>query len=156
MASNADELEEIRQLKARYCRMLDTKDWQGWRDVFTDDVVGVMDHAVSVGGADGQTGPPREGADVFVPWVRSLIDACVTVHHVHSPEISLTSDATAKGIWAMEDIVESPDGWLLHGAGHYHETYAKVNGQWRIKSVHLTRTRLKITPQSTPQGGVMP
>ena len=151
MASTADELEEIRQLKARYCRMLDTKDWQGWADVFTDDVVGVMDAAVSAGGADGQPAPPWEGVDVFVPWVRSAIERCVTVHHVHSPEISFTSDSTAKGIWAMEDIVESPDGWALHGAGHYHETYAKVNGQWRIKSVHLTRTRLEIIQQTTEQ-----
>ena len=31
------EIEAIKQLKARYCRLLDTKDWQGWRDLFSDD-----------------------------------------------------------------------------------------------------------------------
>jgi hypothetical protein len=148
MSSPRDELEEIRQLKARYCRLLDTKDWQGWRDVFTEDVVSVVDSAVSAGGADGQPGPAWEGVDVFVPSVRAAIDPCVTVHHVHSPEISLTSASTANGIWAMEDSIESPDGWALYGAGHYHETYSKAGGEWRIKSLHLTRTRLKLIPGS--------
>ena len=31
------EIEAIKQLKARYCRYLDTKDWQAWRGIFTDD-----------------------------------------------------------------------------------------------------------------------
>ena len=26
------EIEAIKQLKARYCRLLDTKDWQAWRE----------------------------------------------------------------------------------------------------------------------------
>ena len=33
-----DEIEAIKQLKARYCRTMDTKDWPGMRQVFTDDV----------------------------------------------------------------------------------------------------------------------
>lgn len=28
----------ISEVKARYCRALDTKDWEGYGDVFTDDV----------------------------------------------------------------------------------------------------------------------
>ena len=34
------DIESIKQLKARYCRYLDTKDWDRWRDLFTDDFVG--------------------------------------------------------------------------------------------------------------------
>ena len=37
MNQSADELESIRQLKARYCRYLDTKDWAAWRTIFADD-----------------------------------------------------------------------------------------------------------------------
>src|SRR3984957_11665832 len=43
----ADELEAIRQLKARYCRFLDAKDADGWRSVFSDDLVVKLDMAVS-------------------------------------------------------------------------------------------------------------
>ena len=35
----ADDIEAIKQLKARYFRTLDQKDWAGYRAVFTDDVV---------------------------------------------------------------------------------------------------------------------
>jgi len=31
------------------------------------------------------------------------------------------------------------------GAGHYRETYEKQDGTWRIKTLHLTRTILKIS-----------
>jgi len=34
-----DDIEAIRRLKARYFRTMDTKDWVGMRQVFTDDVV---------------------------------------------------------------------------------------------------------------------
>ena len=34
-----DDVEAIKQLKARYFRTMDTKDWAGMRQVFTDDVV---------------------------------------------------------------------------------------------------------------------
>ena len=34
-----DEIEAIRRLKARYFRTMDTKDWDGMRQVFADDVV---------------------------------------------------------------------------------------------------------------------
>lgn len=63
MTTAADELEAIRQLKARYCRFLDTKDLESWRDVSTTDVVVTLDMAVSTGGADPQTAVPIEGVD---------------------------------------------------------------------------------------------
>jgi hypothetical protein len=141
----ADDLEAIRQLKARYCRFLDTKDVEGWRSLFTSDVVVKLDMGVSTGGADPMTAPPVEGADNFVPMVMGGLEDAATVHHCHTPEITLTSPTTATGIWAMEDWIIFGSGQELHGAGHYHETYEKQDGSWRIKTLHLTRTIQKIT-----------
>jgi hypothetical protein len=143
--STADELEAIRVLKARYCRYLDTRDVDGWRSLFAPDLTVLLDAAVSTGGADGQTGPPIEGVDSFVPMVLSSLDGVATVHHCHTPELTLTSATTATGIWAMEDLLFFPDGNRLHGAGHYHETYAKSDGAWLITSLHLTRTLLRFS-----------
>lgn len=145
MTEAADELEALRQLKARYCRFLDTKDVESWRDVFTPDVVVTLDMAVSTGGADPQTAPPLEGVDNFVPMVMGGLEKVATKHHCHTPELTLTSATTATGIWAMEDLLIFGDGRELFGAGHYHETYEKSDGSWRIKSLHLTRTILKMT-----------
>jgi SnoaL-like protein len=141
----ADDLEAIRQLKARYCRFLDSKDAEAWRSVFTTDVVVHLDMAPAIGGADPMTAPPVEGVDNFVPSVLASLENAATMHHVHTPEITLTSRATATGIWAMEDWIIFPGGQELHGAGHYRETYEKQDGTWRIKTLHLTRTILKIT-----------
>ena len=55
------EIEAIKQLKARYCRFLDTKDWQAWRNIFTDD----FHSDTSPSG-----GKVIDGADEFVAFVR--------------------------------------------------------------------------------------
>ena len=47
----------------------------------------------------------------------------------------------ARGIWALEDVVRLAPGVNLRGYGHYHETYEKTDGQWRITSSTLTRLR---------------
>jgi hypothetical protein len=148
MTTAADELEAIRQLKARYCRFLDTKDLEGWRGVFTTDVVVSLDMAVSTGGADPKMSPPLEGVDNFVPMVMGSLKNAATMHHCHTPEITLTSATTATGIWAMEDWIIFGDGHELRGAGHYHETYEKSDGNWQIKTLHLTRTILKLSGDS--------
>ena len=36
-AAALHEIEAIKQLKARYCRYLDDKDWDQWRRLFDDD-----------------------------------------------------------------------------------------------------------------------
>jgi len=147
----ADDLEAIRQLKARYCRFLDTRDIDAWRTVFCTDVVAKVDLAVSTGGTDPMTTPPIEGVDQFVPAVLAGIAGAATMHHCHTPEITLTSETTATGIWAMEDWLIFGDGRELHGAGHYHETYEKQDGTWRIKTLHLTRTVQQMTGDFSAQ-----
>jgi hypothetical protein len=145
VVSAADELEELRQLKARYCRFLDTKDVEPWRAVFAADLVVTLDRAVSVGGADPMTAEPLEGVDNFVPMVLGGLEGVATMHHCHTPELTLTSATTATGIWAMEDLLVFADGREMHGAGHYRETYEKQDGSWRIKTLHLTRTILRMS-----------
>jgi hypothetical protein len=131
-----DDIEAIKQLKARYCRLLDTKDWDGLRQVFTDDV------AVDSTGSGGHV---ITGADTFLAFISTHLAERVTVHHCHTPEITLTSPSSATGIWAMEDRVSFADGRELSGFGHYHETYHKTGGTWRITASTLTRLRMDIT-----------
>ena len=135
-AGPAEDLEAIRRLKARYFRTMDTKDWAGMRAVFTDDVV--MD--TSEAGGDVIT-----GADAFLAFLQEALADAVTVHQGHMPEIELTSPTTATGIWALNDIVIWPGGMRLDGYGHYHETYVKTDGEWRIASSKLTRLHVDFT-----------
>jgi uncharacterized protein (TIGR02246 family) len=125
-----DDIEAIRQLKARYFRTMDTKDWESMREVFTDDAV------VDTSAAGGEY---VSGADTFMAFLQEALAGAVTVHQGHMPEIDITSETTATGIWALNDIVIWPNGMRLDGYGHYHETYSKVGGDWKIKSSKLTR-----------------
>jgi uncharacterized protein (TIGR02246 family) len=125
-----DDIEAIRRLKARYFRTMDTKDWEGMRQVFTDDVV--IDTSEAGGGV-------VRGADEFMAFLQEALAGTVTVHQGHMPEIDLTSGSTATGTWALNDIVIWPNGMRLDGYGHYHETYEKGPDGWRISSSRLTR-----------------
>jgi hypothetical protein len=127
-------IESIKQLKARYCRYLDTKDWDAWRTIFADDFVSDTSEA---------GGKVIPGADHFVAFTRKALGrpTQATAHQVHAPEIELTSATTARGVWALQDVVRFGPGVSLVGYGHYHETYENIAGQWVIKSSKLTRLR---------------
>lgn len=128
------EIESIKRLKARYCRYLDAKDWEAWRTIFADDFVSDTAEA---------GGKVIVGADAFVAFTRKALGrrTQATAHQVHAPEIELTSTTTARGVWALQDVVRFGPGMSLVGYGHYHETYENVDGQWFIKSSKLTRLR---------------
>lgn len=133
-----DEIEAIKQLKARYFRTMDTKDWAGMRQVFDDDVI--VDVTEEAGGE------PVQGADAFLAFLEPTLAAVVTVHQGHMPEIEVLSDTTAKGIWALNDLLQFPDGSSMEGWGHYYETYVKIDEVWKIKTLKLTRLRIDFTP----------
>ncbi len=138
-------IEEIKQLKARYFRCMDMKDWDGFTTVFALDARMDVSGELSgdVGGERGVTTGNRE----IAAFVRGSIDDVTTVHHGHTPEIDVTSPTNATGIWAMEDHLWWPEGspiTTMHGYGHYHETYEKVKGRWRITSTTLTRLRTDV------------
>lgn len=128
------DLEALKQLKARYCRLLDAKDWTAWRRLFADDFVSDTSES---------GGKRVAGADAFVAFVRGHLGkrSRTTVHQVHAPEIGLLSASTARGVWALEDFVHFAPGLNLRGYGHYDETYEKLDGEWRFKTSTLTRLR---------------
>lgn len=132
------DIEAIRQLKARYFRLMDTKQWQAWGEVFTADAV-----------VEASPDPDQifRGRDDIVASVSAALREAVTVHHGHMPEIELTGRNGARGIWAMYDFVDLPQ-LVLHGWGHYHEEYRREGGAWRIAHTKLTRLRLDITPKA--------
>ena len=129
------DIEAIKQLKARYFRLMDEKDWDALAQVFTPDVQ--IDTSQDGGGV-------VNGVADYIPFLRANIEHVTTVHHGHMPEITIESATSARGIWAMEDELWWPAGGPLvhlHGYGHYRETYEKAGGEWRIKTLILTRLR---------------
>ena len=138
----------LQDLKARYFRYLDTKQWAAWRDLFTDDMVFFND----ANPLPTTTEPTTANGDDFVEMVSATLANCVTVHQGHMPELHFNSDAGATGVWAMFDWVDSSasGGSSMQGFGHYHERYVKDgDGRWRIAELRLTRLRVDSSNPAT-------
>ena len=134
-------LEEIKLLKARRDRAVDTKDWALYRSLHADDHVSHND------------GYERwESADVMIANVSRLLDESKTsVHHSHTPDITFQSDTEAKSIYGMEDLIfDTASGELLiHGFGFYYESYVKRDGKWLCISRQLKRTLVRVSPETS-------
>ena len=133
-------LEEIKQVKARYFRCMDTKDWAAFEAVFAPDAT--ADYS-SEGDAKEWS---ASGAAKIVALVRRVVESAISVHHGHMAEVEVTSPTSARGIFAMEDLIWWPEGSrrkTLHGWGHYHETFEKHGTKWVIKTLRLTRLRVE-------------
>ncbi|HAN29012.1 MAG TPA: DUF4440 domain-containing protein [Haliea salexigens] len=135
----------VHQLKGRYFRTLDCKDWAGYEAVFAPDLVADMRDA------SGQRDESQLifGAAAYVAGLAPALQDVITVHHGHSPEIDVLSPTQATGIWAMEDkLWPGPDSPLpfrfLHGYGHYHERYVLWEGGWRISEIRLSRLHVEV------------
>lgn len=136
-------IEEIRTLFARRLRYMDTGQWHLYAALHTED-------AISETYSDA---PPVVGAQAIAAAIQSYMrdgPAPVTsVHHAHTPEIEFQSEIWATGIWPMEDhlwwSLDGREEWL-HGYGHYHERYHKLDDGWRIAWRKLTRLRVDHSP----------
>lgn len=126
------DIEDIKQLKARYFRHLDVQDWESWRALLADDA------RIDIDGTE-------RTADEFLAVASAGLKDGSSVHHGFLPEIELTGPDTATGIWPMEDRLIFADGSTMRGWGHYHETYRRDGGQWRITGLVLTRLRVEHT-----------
>jgi hypothetical protein len=128
------DIEEIKQLKARYFQHVDAQRWDAWSgEVLAEDVVTHHDS------------DELEGRGVVVAAVARALEGGRTIHHGNCPQIAITGPDTAVGTWAMDDLVDlrGPDGPIaLHGYGHYVEEYARTPAGWRIARSVLTRQRV--------------
>lgn len=115
--------EEIRQLKARYCRLLDAKSWDGWRSVFSEDCV--LEWIVESGNVE-----PVEGADQIVAFLRNKIMGRLTCHFCVGPEIEFTGPDSAVATWGAAFVHA---GGVRRGYGHYRDHYRRVRGTWLIQ-----------------------
>jgi hypothetical protein len=125
-------IEQIHQLKARYFRFLDEKDWDNWAQVFTEDCR--LQH--------GETSEDViQGRTAIIQSVSQSLDGSVTFHQGHMPEIIITGPGSAEGIWSLQggSVPVEASGQLPRTAyGRYFETYRKdAAGAWRIASLRL-------------------
>ncbi|MGE2835720.1 nuclear transport factor 2 family protein [Mycobacterium sp. SMC-4] len=116
----ADEL-EIRALLSRYARAVDTKDWELYRSVFTDDA------HVDYSSAGIPPGSRDEIADLFsaafeaIPWTMHYITnieadidgdtASVRAMFYNPMQLPGMAEQSSCGGYYFHDLVRTADGW---------------------------------------------
>lgn len=128
------DIDDIKQVKYRYLRALDTKHWDDFAATLTEDVRG--DYGESIGEKHQFT-----DRDSLVNFMRtSLGPEVVTEHRVDHPEITVDGDE-ATGTWYLQDRVIAPDfNFMLIGAAFYHDRYRRTEDGWKICATGYDRT----------------
>lgn len=134
-------IQDIEQLKARFMRCVDTKNLPCLRDeVFAPGA------EIHFKGADydiaavGWTAIEKFYQDAFTANKFGM-------HTAHTPEIAVTGD-TARGTWYLHDIfVNLEQKTTLQGSALYDDSYAKIDGQWRI----MYSTYQRLWEETTPR-----
>jgi bile-acid 7alpha-dehydratase len=120
-----EDIEAIKRLKHKYFRCIDKGLWDEIGNCFAEDAV-----------ADYIPGTPLQGraaiAKFFTENVAPAYSMCV--HQGHNPEIELTSDTAATGIWELDNFMVTAKTnvgfWI---AAFYEDEYVKEKGEWKIK-----------------------
>ena len=125
-----DDLEQVKALKYRYLRALDTKDWDVFATTLTEDVTGDYGEKLSFG-----------DRDELVGYMRSSVGpGVITEHRVDHPEIVVAGDS-ATGRWYLQDRVIVPEfSFMMIGAAFYADTYRRTDDGWRICATGYDRT----------------
>lgn len=134
------DFEDIRTLKHRYFRGIDTADMALLSTLFTEDI-----------GVDYRGGTYRvrlNGRDNMIEFLANSFNSrSVAMHHGHMPEITLTGEDVAEGIWYLEDIFIDLDG-RTHtiGSAIYRDRYRREDGVWKIAQTEYDRVIEMIRP----------
>ena len=134
------DLEDIRTLKHRYFRGIDTADLALLGTLFTQDLT-----------VDYRGGTYRvrlEGRDNMLEFLaNSFHSGAVAMHHGHMPEITLTGENDAEGIWYLEDIfIDVERSSHTIGSAIYRDVYRREDGAWKIARTEYDRVFEMIRP----------
>lgn len=135
------EIEAIKRLKHRYARLLDTKDFDGLVECFTEDATASY--------SGGQLS--YEGRDAIIGFLRDALGSTsmLTSHLVGQPEIELTGPSEAKGTWALQDLVILAEQAIeIRGTAFYEDEYVKENGRWRFRHTGYRRVYEEMGPRA--------
>lgn len=115
-----EDLEEVRQLDARYCRYLDDGNWDALMDLFTED-----------GEFDGLSHP--KGRAEMREFFAGLAAGGLTSfwHFITNMEIELDGDRATVRSFLWQPCVT--DGAPAIAAGRYNDQVVRVDGRWRYR-----------------------
>ena len=129
-------IEDIKLLRAKYCRRIDSHRFAELAEILTEDFVLDMSPTGKVLGTEVQ---PLQGRDMIIAMMeQNFAPLKMLLHIVTIPEIEFQDAEHATGVWRQETFIKEtrPD---LPGSGlayaSVYDTYRKDGGRWLIASV---------------------
>ena len=138
--TTARDLSELEELKYRYVRFLDTKQWDALGRLFVEDA------SASYGGGAYRA----EGRDEIMSFLVTNMgsESFHSSHTVGQPELIIDGDS-ATGTWALNDVVIDTElGVYISGAAFYEDTYVRREGEWLIATTGYRRSFEYLVPIS--------
>lgn len=123
------DVEQVKRLKSRYFRSLDSKDWVEFSTLFAPDCSfefsGHWTYSTS---------------EDFVEHIKGL-PLATTVHLGHDPLVDLVSPTAARGSWTVADTLyfTNDPGRRFQGFGRYEHTFRKIEDAWLFDSWSFVR-----------------
>ena len=119
----ADEL-EIRALLSRYARAVDTKDWDLYRSVFTDDAHIDYSSAGAAAGSRDEVAAWLEAGFAAIPW---------TMHYITNIECEVIGDtATVRAMFYNPMQLPGVQNQSCCGGYYYHDL-VRTHAGWRSR-----------------------
>ncbi|MGC4252232.1 MAG: nuclear transport factor 2 family protein [Sphingobium sp.] len=139
-------MEEMKNLRATFCRSLDSHDWDLLRTTISDDFE--MYFAQTKGPDGPDVRPPIEvsGVTDYMAWLRKYL----TGHSIHictMPQFQFVTKDRARALWFIQGYGDIGD---MSGMGFERiiEDYVKVNGKWLIKKADGRVEALAMFPKN--------
>jgi bile-acid 7alpha-dehydratase len=125
-----EDIEAIKKLKAKYFRCVDKKLWDEMEEIWVEDAVADYGMGIEL----------LQGRKAILEFLKKNLDrdTMISVHQGHNPEIEITSDITARGVWVLNDRLIIQTIATLNGWRYYEDEYVKVKGEWKKKSTKIT------------------
>jgi hypothetical protein len=127
------DLEDIKVLKHRYFRGIDTADMTLLASLFTLDI--------DCEYRGGTYKVALKGRSAMLEFLANAFHSgAAAMHHGHMPEITLTGDNSATGIWYLEDIfINVETGTYTSGTAIYRDHYRREGGVWKLSCTEYDR-----------------
>jgi hypothetical protein len=139
-----EDINAIKELKARYLRACDRKQPDVMRQCF-------IEKGAVIEAENFPSFNDREG------WVQVFTELAVNnpnimdMHHGQNPQISFTGPDTATGLWDLNFCqVNIKERTVVNMAGEYRDEYVRVGGRWVIgaQRFHQTSFQMRVVSES--------
>ena len=139
------QIEEIRRLKHRYVRYLDTKRWDDLAALWAEDAT-----ASWGGGAFA-----FEGRDDIMEFLLGSAESerFITSHLIGEPEVIIESATTASGSWPLRDeVLMLDEDLVVRGYAYYEDRFVKREGTLLVAHSGYQRIFEEAYPRSSIAG----